>query len=221
MITKQTLDFLALLKQNNTREWFTANRKSYDSAKKEVENFILRLIPEIAKLDPSIGTPELKDCFFRINRDIRFSPDKSPYKTHFGVFIARGGRKSICPGYYVHIEPGSSILAGGVYVPRPEVLKLLRNEIYFNSTEFIGIITDKNFLGYFGKIDEFDKLKKPPKDFPADFPAIDLLKYRSYTVVHTVSDQQVTAGDYAGYALEVFRAMLPLHRFLNRAIANG
>jgi uncharacterized protein (TIGR02453 family) len=221
MISNLTLDFLSLLRQNNTREWFTVNRKSYENARKEVENFILLLIPEIAKLDPMIGNPELKDCFFRINRDIRFSPDKSPYKTHFGVFIARGGRKSITPGYYVHIEPGSSILAGGVYMPQPEVLKLLRNEIYFNSKEFVGIISDKSFGNYFGKLDEFDKLKKPPKDFPADFPDIDLLKYRSYTVVHMVTDQQVTASDYPAYSLEVFRAMLPLHGFLNRAIANG
>lgn len=221
MITHYTIDFLNDLKANNNREWFQANRKRYEKVRTEVDGLMNQMIPEIAAMDPSIGLPDLKDCAFRINRDIRFSPDKSPYKTHFGVFVAKGGRKSIYPGYYVHIEPGSSLLAGGIYMPQPEVLKLIRQEVYFNADEFVKILSEKHFRKLFGELDPFDKMKKPPRDFPADFPHIDLLKYRSYTVVHALSDDQVLSGDFVAYSLSVFRAMLPLHTFLRRAIEQG
>lgn len=220
MITNATFDFLSRLKENNSREWFLENKKSYEAAKKEVEAFVAALIPELSKLDPGIQSPEVKDCMFRIFKDVRFSKDKSPYKTNFGAFIGRGGRKTTFPGYYIHIEPGASMIAGGVYMPPPDVLKLLRNEIYFNGAEFRKILEAKGFQKFFGKLDEFDKLKKPPKDYPVDFPDIDLLKYKSYIVSAIVLDEKVLASDYAHYALEVCRAMLPLNAFLNRAISN-
>jgi uncharacterized protein (TIGR02453 family) len=179
MITQQTLDFLSQLKQNNTREWFLANKKAYETAKKEVEIFIAKLIPDIMKLDPLIQSPDAKDCMFRIFKDVRFSKDKSPYKTNFGAFIARGGRKTMYPGYYIHIEPGESMIAGGVYQPQPETLHIIRNEVYFNSVEFRKILESKEFKKYFNSLNEFDKMKKAPREFPADFPDAELLKYRS------------------------------------------
>jgi len=220
MITKATFDFLSRLKENNTREWFLENKKSYEVAKKEVESFLTALIPELSKLDPSIQSPDVKDCMFRIYKDVRFSKDKSPYKTNFGAFIGRGGRKTIYPGYYIHFEPGECMIAGGIYMPQPDALKLLRNEIYFNSAEFRKILESKDFKKYFEKLDEFDKMKKAPREFPADFPDIDLLKYRSIIVSVGVADEKVLLGNYDKYVLEVAKAMLPLHAFLYRAISN-
>jgi uncharacterized protein (TIGR02453 family) len=221
MISTATFTFLTDLKANNNREWFMANKKAYESAKKEVESFLSGLIPGLAKMDPSVQSPDIKDCMFRIYKDVRFSKDKSPYKTNFGAFIGRGGRKTAYPGYYFHFEPGESMIAGGVYMPQPDILKLVRNEVYFNSAEFRKILEARDFKKYFGKLDEFDKMKKPPKDFPSDFPDIDLLKYRSYIAYVQVKDELVLSADYGLYAMEVAKAMLPLNNFLNRAISIG
>lgn len=220
MITKQLFDFLSALKENNTREWFHANKKEYESARKQADALITNIIPEIVKLDPAVGSPVLKECGFRINRDIRFANDKSPYKTNMGYFIAKGGRKSIFPGYYLHFEPGSCMIAGGVYMPQPDVLKKIRSEVYFNATEFNKILNEPAFKKNFGELDDFDKLKKAPAGFPPDFEYVDLLKYRSYTVVHSVTDETVMDGNFSQYALEIFKTMLPLHQFLVKAINN-
>jgi uncharacterized protein (TIGR02453 family) len=220
MITKSTFEFLNVLKANNNREWFLENKKSYENARKEVEKFLMGLIPDLVRIDPSIGAPDIKDCIFRIYKDVRFSKDKTPYKTNMGAFIAKGGRKTLFPGYYFHFEPGESFIAGGIYMPQPDVLKIVRSEIYFNSVEFRKILESKDFKKYFGKLGEFDMLKKPPKDFPADFPDINLLKYKSYIVSANISDEKVLSKDYASFALDVARAMLPLNSFLNRAISN-
>jgi uncharacterized protein (TIGR02453 family) len=221
MNTSNVLDFLAQLKLNNNREWFQENKKWYEASKKEVENFVIGMITTISVIDPSIQAPAMKDCMFRIFRDVRFGADKSPYKTNFGTFIARGGRKSSFPGYYFHFEPGESMLAGGVYQPEPDTLKLLRNEVYFHSTELKEIMGKPSFKKYFGQLGDFDKMKKAPKDYPADFPDIDLLKYRSYIVSQNIQDKIVTSDDYQKQVLEMVKELQPFMAFLNRAISNG
>jgi len=215
------LDFLNQLKLNNNRDWFQENKKWYEASKKEVENFISEMIITISEIDPSVQTPALKDCMFRIFRDVRFGSDKSPYKTNFGGFIARGGRKSSFPGYYFHFEPGESMLAGGVYQPQPEILKLLRSEVYYNSPELKEIMGKPSFRKYFGHLGDFDKMKKAPKDFPADFPDIDLLKYRSYIVSQNIPDKIVTSDNYVKQVLDMVKELQPFMAFLNRAISNG
>lgn len=221
MDTVLVLDFLKDLKENNNREWFADNKKRYDQAKKEMENFVSKMITAVSQIDPMLQLPAMKDCLFRIFRDVRFGADKSPYKTNFGAFIAHGGRKSSFPGYYFHFEPGESMLAGGVYMPQPETLKLLRNEIYYHSDEFLKIIEKPSFKKHFDKLGDFDKLKKAPKDFPADFAAIDLLKYRSYIVSQNFSDKEVTAAGYSDMLIERITELQPFMAFLNRAIKNG
>lgn len=215
------LDFLTQLKLNNNREWFQANKKWYDDSKKEVENFVSGIISTISAIDPSLQTPPMKDCMFRIFRDVRFGADKSPYKTNFGAFIAHGGRKSSYPGYYFHFEPGESMLAGGVYQPQPDTLKLLRNEVYFHSSELKSILEKPSFIKHFNQLGDFDKMKKAPKDFPADFPDIDLLKYRSYIVSQQIPDKIVVSDNYQKEVLEMVRELQPFMAFLNRAISNG
>ncbi len=215
------LDFLSQLKLNNNREWFLENKKWYESSKKEVESFVVDMITSISGIDPAIQSPAMKDCMFRIFRDVRFGTDKSPYKTNFGAFITRGGRKSSLPGYYLHFEPGESMLAGGVYMPQPDVLKMLRNEVYYHSADFKAIIEKPSFKEYFGQLGDFDKMKKAPKDYPSDFPEIDLLKYRSYIFSKTVTDKDVAAANYKEYILQMVYELQPFMAFLNRAVSNG
>ena len=215
------LDFLTQLKLNNNREWFQENKKGYEAAKKEMESFVTEMITTISAIDPSLQTPAMKDCMFRIYRDVRFGADKSPYKTNMGAFIAKGGRKSSYPGYYFHFEPGECMLAGGVYQPQPDTLKLLRNEVYFHSAELKEIMGKPLFKKHFDQLGEFDKMKKAPKDFPADFPDIDLLKYRSYIVSEMIPDKTVISDNYQKQVLEMVHELQPFMAFLNRAISNG
>lgn len=216
---KTVLEFLKGLKENNTREWFEENRKGYENAKADFEKMLNGLIPEIYSFDPEIGILSARDCVFRIYRDVRFSKDKSPYKTNMGGYICKGGRKGMYAGYYVHIEPGSSMLAGGLYMPPPEVLKKARQEVYYHSEEFKGILNDKVFKKTFRVMEE-DKLSRPPKDFPADFVDIDLLKYRSYTVMHPMSDETLLSKNVQDYVVKVFKVMQPFNGFLNRGLGN-
>src|ERR1051325_10599551 len=129
MLQTTTLKFLKDLKKNNTKEWFDANRKAYESAKKDFEGLVESVIEQFCKKDEEIGSLKPKDCMFRINRDIRFSKDKSPYKTNFGAFINKGGKKSIYAGYYFHCEPGENFVGGGLWMPMPDALKKVRQEI--------------------------------------------------------------------------------------------
>ena len=222
MDTVTVLDFLSQLTVNNNREWFQQNKVWYEKSRKEVEVFVSEMITMISAIDPALQTPAMKDCIFRIFRDVRFGADKSPYKTNFGAFIARGGRKSSNPGYYFHFEPGKSMLAGGVYMPQPDTLKLLRNEVYYHSDELKGILSKPSFKKYFDQLGDFDKLKKAPKDFPADFPDIDLLKYRSYIVSQEIPDTVVSDPEgYRKLVVEMVRELQPFMAFLNRAISNG
>jgi uncharacterized protein (TIGR02453 family) len=214
------LDFLNELKDNNNREWFQKNKKTYDAAKAGMEAFVDILIPLIALFDPSVKFVTAKDCMFRIFRDVRFAKDKSPYKINMGAWISRAGRKSSGPGYYLHIQPGESMLAGGVYMPEPEQLKKIRQEIYYNAGEFKAILENKNARKYFNGLSEWDKQKLPPRDFPKDFSDIDLLKYRHYTVAHMLDDKQVKEKNFAELVIKVFALMHPLNVFLDRAF-NG
>ena len=214
------LDFLRQLKDNNNREWFQKNKKTYDAAKAGMEAFVDVLIPQIAVFDPSVKFVTAKDCMFRIFRDVRFAKDKSPYKTNMGAWISRMGRKSSGPGYYLHIQPGESMLAGGVYMPEPDHLKKIRQEIYYNAVEFKAILGDRNAKKYFNGLSEWDKQKLPPRDFPKDFADIDILKNRHYTVAHMVDDKQVNEKDFSKLVIKVFGLMHPLNVFLGRAL-NG
>jgi uncharacterized protein (TIGR02453 family) len=220
MIPIQVFQFLEELAANNNREWFQANKKRYDTAKESVANFMKAILNEVQSFDNSIIGIEPKDCIFRINRDVRFSNDKSPYKTNIGGFMAKGGRKAMNAGYYLHIEPGKSFLAGGIYMPPPDKLKLIRNEIYFNPENFKKIIAAPDFKKYFKEIWDEEKLKNPPKDFPKDYPDIDLLKYKNYTVIHSLTDNQLQKADFLNYSVKVFKAMYPLNDYMNKAINN-
>jgi len=208
--------FLDELASNNDRDWFTANKGRYQLAKEQFDNFINQLIPAIRSFDPLIDLITAKDCTFRIYRDVRFSRDKSPYKTNMGAYISRGGKGSPFAGYYVHLQPGESFLAGGVYMPEAEVLKKIREEIYYKAEDFKSIIHDRTFVKTFNEIDDPSKLSRPPKGFPVDFPDIELLKFKSYAVMHHVDDKRVLQDDYLDYAVNIFKVLYPLNNFFNQ-----
>lgn len=217
MNTAKILDFLNELKQNNTREWFQQNKLRYELLRADFESFLNKLIPEVYKFDPGIGLITAKDCIFRIYKDIRFSKDKTPYKTNFGAFIAENGRKSLKAGYYVHLDPEESFLGGGLYMPPPDILKLVRQEIFFTSEELKGIMNEDAFRNIYGGLHDMeDKLKKPPRDYPLDFKDIELLKHKSYTVWHTLSTDVLSSGALLEDILLKFRAMASFNAYLNR-----
>jgi uncharacterized protein (TIGR02453 family) len=215
-IKKSTLNFLTALKNNNNREWFNANRSDYLVAKNNFELLVQEVINELIGIEPIMKGLEAKSCIFRINRDIRFTNDKSPYKSHFGAFIIRGGKKNgdKFAGYYLHIEPGNSLIAGGAYTPPSQWLSAIREKIDEEPGKFLKIINNKDFLRYFGKI-EGEKLTKAPKGYPADHPYIELLKHKSYHVVNEVKDEIVLSSKYFDYVMKVMKAMKPLNDYLN------
>jgi len=217
---KNVLPFLYRLKENNNRDWFQDYKKLFEVAKEEVEDFVNHLIPQINTFDSAIGNLEAKKTMFRIYRDVRFSKDKTPYKTFFGAYMAPGGRKSIYAGYYLHIEPGGSFLAGGSHRPQGDNLKKIRSEIYYNVDELKSIMRSSDFKKYFNNI-EGEKLKRPPVGFPKDFPDIELLKFKDFTLFHRFEDARIAAPDFNEFSLEVFQKMKPFNDFMNRALGMG
>ncbi len=215
-IQKTTLDFISGLQKNNDREWFNNNRKLYDTAKSNFESFVQALIENISEFEPILKGLEAKNCIYRINRDTRFSNDKSPYKTNFGAFIVRGGRKNgdRFAGYYVHIEPGKSMIAGGAYMPPSPWLASIRERITDQPQLIKEILDEKDFKRFFKSL-EGEKLKKAPKGFPPDHPQIELLKFKSYLAVNEISDKQVLDSRFFDFVVENLRAMKPLNDFLN------
>ncbi len=218
MITKDILKFLKELKENNDREWFAENKEWYEKSKKDFSEFVDLLILEIRKLDPEIGPLEAKDCQFRIYRDVRFSKDKSPYKTNFGAYISRGGKKLNFAGYYFHMEPGEYFLSGGVYMPDGTVLKAIRQEIFHRIDEFNGILNAPAFKKNFGGLSEMEKMKTAPKDFPKDFPDMELLKHKHYIMSKNLKEKELLSPDLIKVAKETYKAMVPFNHFLNAVI---
>ena len=215
-IKKTTFEFLTAVKSNNNRDWFNANRMMYDQAKKNFESFVQEIIDRIILFEPIMKGLEAKSCVYRINRDIRFSNDKSPYKSHFGAFIVRGGKQNgdKYAGYYFHIEPGKSILAGGAYTPPAPWLSAIREKISDSPDEYIKITKAKDFVKYFGSVDG-EKLKTAPKGYPKDHPNIELINFKSYLVVNEVTDKLALSSDFQDHVINVFKAMKPLNDYLN------
>ena len=210
--------FLEELAKNNNREWFQANKPRYEEAKAAFELFVNSLLPAIAKFDDSVKFLTAKDCIWRIYKDIRFSKDKTPYKTNMGAFMAKGGKKNHGPGYYFHIEPGNFFISGGVWMPESEITKKIRQEIYYNYDEFKGILNNKEFKKYFSGIDDWDRQKLPPRDFPKDFPGMDLLLNRSFTISHELDKKIFYSEGLLDHVVKAYKAMVPYNRFLARAM---
>ena len=218
MIHPATLTFLEKLSKNNNKAWFDEHRDDYAAAKEDFENVVSAILEGLGTTESLFKEQKAKDCIFRIFRDVRFGKDKTPYKSHFGAFFSRGGRKFPGAGYYLHIESGGkSFAGGGLWVPEPPFLKAVRQEIDYNFTEFSKIIGDKKFKNFFPEING-EQLKKLPQGYTEDNPAIGLLKMKSFTVSHNIADTEITGKTFNKKVLEVFTTMRPFIDFLNRSL---
>ena len=220
MLQSSTLLFLKNLKKNNNKEWFDVNRKKYESAKQDFVTFVNNILQQLSQTDNSIAHLQAKDCIFRINRDIRFSKDKSPYKTNMGAFFSKGGKKVHLAGYYFHLEPGNCFVGGGIYLPDGDAIKKIRQEIDYSFKEFSSIISHKNFKKEFGGLDlsEENGLAREPKGYDKNNQAIEYLKLKNWMAFKPLSDAEITNADLLKKTVSAFNSIHPLVAFLNRAI---
>jgi uncharacterized protein (TIGR02453 family) len=214
------ISFLKKLAKNNNKPWFDANRPIYVEAKAEFEDFVNSLIGAYGKHDPSIAHLTAKECIFRINRDVRFSKDKSPYKSNFGASISSGGKKSPFAGYYVHIEPGASFVGGGMWMPMPEQLAKVRQEIDYNFNEFQSLLKSPAFKKQYQQLYKGadTSLTRVPKGYDADNPAAEYLKLKSFIAMRPVTDEEIASGELEKICVNAFKALKPLVEFINRSI---
>ncbi|WP_154855822.1 DUF2461 domain-containing protein [Cyclobacterium xiamenense] len=214
------MNFLRELSANNSKEWMDANRKRFLRAKQVLEADAAVILAGLSANQPEFASLRPKDCLFRQNRDIRFSPNKLPYKTNMSAYFAIGGKKSEGPGYYLHLEPGKSFLAGGIWMPEPDILKKIRQEIDYSGQDFEAIVKEPTFFGYFGDM-QGEQLKTSPKDYPKEHPYIHYLRYKSFIVSKPLDDEAIDSGRHVSLALEAFACMRPFMDFLDRAVATS
>ena len=220
MITKETIGFIEDLARNNTTEWMHANKKRYENYKKEYYSFVASILAELKPLDKSLELLEVKNCTFRINRDIRFSKNKQPYKTNISAWFSTNKAVKNAPGYYVHFEKGMSFVAGGTYCPEPNDLKKIRKEIEFFHDDLETILNNSEFKKEYEalSVEENNKLKNAPKGFDINHPAIELLKFKSFTASQKLDDKLFTDKDFAKTIAKKMIVLKPLNDFLNRAL---
>jgi len=220
MLKPETLQFIQDLKENNNREWFQANQKRYDVYKNDYKQIVNEFITEMSKGDESLKHLEFKDCSFRINRDIRFSKDKSPYKTNMGIWMSSGNKNTNLAGYYVHIEPGASFVAGGIHWPDAADLKKMRREIDGFHEDLTEIVEDVAFKKAYGTLDrdENNMLKTMPKGYEKDHPAIEFLKLKSFTATARLDDKAVTNKNFVSETSKKLLVLKPLVEFINRGL---
>ncbi len=211
------LQFLARLKKNNNKQWFDQNKAQYEQAMEQFELLVGRLLSGLAKVADLQGVSP-RDCIMRIYRDVRFSKDKSPYKTGLGAGIVPGGRKSGRPGFHLHLAPGGTTMAaGGLWEPSPEQLSRFRLAISHDATPFKKILASSRFKSHFGELTG-DKLKAAPQGYPAAHPEIELLRYKQVCVMERFDDKTVTSPAFAGLVLESLKAMQPFIDYLDQIL---
>ena len=220
MLRKTTIDFLKNLKKNNNKEWFDANRTEYLMAKEDFEGLVSIIILQLTKIDARYGELKPKDCVFRINRDVRFSKDKSPYKTNMGAGFSIGGKKSNMAGFYLHIEPGQNFVGGGLWMPDADALKKIRQEIDYNFNEFKKIVEYKTFKTTYGGISMENSLKNPPKGYDIENKAIEYLKLKSFVTSKSILDSELLDKKTIQKVQTSFNTIAPFISFLNTAITD-
>ena len=222
MISKEAIQFIDDLKANNNTEWMHANKKRYESYKKDYHLFIASILEQMKSLDQSLEPLEVKNCTFRINRDIRFSKDKTPYKSHLGVWLSSGAKGMNRSGYYIHLEKGASFIAGGLYCPEAVDLKKMRKEIAYFYDDLEAILNEKDFKREFKDFDrnEKDTLKNPPRGYEKEHPAIEFLKLKSFECSQRIDFSEVTKKDFVATMSKKLIALKPLNDFINRALTS-
>ena len=218
MLQYSTIQFLKALKKNNNKDWFDKNRKIYEQAKADYLNFVTILLNEIQGFDTSLMELQPKQCIFRLNRDVRFSKNKDPYKINFGASFSKGAKKIQTAGYYFHLEPGENFVGGGLWMPMAPDLNKVRQEIDYCFKEFSSILKKPAFKSTYGDMDNSMKLVRPPKGFDIDNPALEYLKLKSFVVTRSIKDTELTDKQLVKNVVKDFKTIAPLVHFLNRAI---
>ncbi|HEV7781519.1 MAG TPA: DUF2461 domain-containing protein [Chitinophagaceae bacterium] len=220
MLQPSTIKFLKDLKKNNNKPWFEKNRKQYEQAKNDLAGFIQKVIDQHGKKDPAIASLQVKDTMFRINRDVRFSKDKSPYKDNMGAYMGRGGKKSVFAGYYFHCQPGRCFMGGGLWMPMPPELNKVRQEIDYNFAAFKKIIGNSKFKSIYGDLsrDAEYTLSRLPKGYEPGNPAEEYLKLKSFVALAPLKETDLSSKDLLKKTLAAFEALHPLLDFINEAI---
>jgi len=219
-IHPNTFDFLAEIKENNDREWFQQHREAYEQAWQNMKDFTQAIITGLSETDRYISADiPVSKCLFRIYRDTRFSKDKTPYKSWLGAGISTAGRKLNGPEYYLHIQPGNSFAAGGYWRPEKDHLSAIRQEIDYNGAELSTLLKEADFKKNC-RLDEQDKLKRPPAGYGADNPYIEWIKLKSFTVFESFNDQELSASGGLERVLRAFRRMYRFKLFLHQAIGD-
>lgn len=219
-LSPEVFEFLKNLSLNNNREWFTEHKYRYTGSQQNIIAFLEDLIREMSGFDEELAKIDAKKSLFRIYRDTRFSKDKIPYKTNFGASLGMG-KGSQKGGYYLHLEPGKSFIAGGIYMPEPSVLKELRKEISLYAADFLAIINQKEFKRHFPELDQEDKLKKIPQGFEKDDPMAEYLKLKNFIVVYDLKDEEILDENAVKNLTGIFKLMKPLNGFLNTPLLQG
>jgi len=218
MNTKLIIDFLKKLYNNNNKKWFDANRKEYDEVRKNYSDLITEFIARLSKFDNTIDGIEAKQSIFRINRDVRFSNDKTPYKTYMGAYIIKGGRTNWRGGYYVHIENNNSLIAGGLHIPQSNWLLKVRTAISEHGDELTKLINKQNYKKFFGEF-QGEKLKSAPRDFDKNDKYIELIKLKSFDIVYHYDNKSIfDVNNFINDAIEKFKLMKPVNNFFNEAL---
>ncbi len=214
-IPASVFSFLEELKENNNRDWFQHNKERYQEQYNSVALFADALLSEIKQCD-NIETVSGKKSLFRIHKDVRFSKDKSPYKTNIGGAFTRA-TKELRGGYYFHIEPGNCFLGGGFWGPSPEDLKHIRLQIAADPEPLREILSSKEFISTFGKL-EGEQLKSSPKGFDKDHPAIDLINYKQFLLVKKFTDKQAQSETYLKNVVSTFQSMRPFFDYMSEIL---
>lgn len=211
------IPFLQELTQNNNREWFNNNKETYKDALQDFKTLITQLIQNVGIFDNNIAELTPQNTVFRIYRDVRFSNNKQPYKTHFGAYMAKKGRKSQYAGYYLHIEPDNSFISAGLYRPDATSLKKVREQIDYNAIELRNILNQPDFKQYYGKL-QGEKLKTSPRNYSPDHQDIDLLRHKEYVALMHFNEQNIEHADFISFCTTRFYVLKPLIDYLNNAI---
>jgi uncharacterized protein (TIGR02453 family) len=216
---KKTFDFLKKLSKQNNREWFERNKEQYLSIKTDFEIFVADVLEGVIEIDERLANLDPKKLTFRIYRDIRFSKDKTPYKTFLSAGISRAGKGTGVPGYYFQIEPGNkSMLAAGLWLPEAESLSRIRQEIDYNGDQLKGLTLSAKFKKQFGDLWEGDKLKTMPKGYAKDHPHIQYLRLKSFLVMTTFTDAEINSGKFHKTLVNAMKTAKPLIDFLDEAL---
>ena len=222
------LEYLSAIKAENTREWFTANKDEYKAVRADFEKGVNEAIARIAEFDPSIKHITVKDATYRFNRDTRFSADKSPYKTHFGAYIASHGKKAFHGGYYLHLEPGNCLVSCGNYWLPTNILTSCRNEIMANIDQWLAIVEDKRFVDMFGRSGEgtwggtkgfgLERLKTAPSGYPRDYEHIEYIRMKDYCCWRGVPDTFFEGDGWLDEMVKILKVGKPMMDFINAVI---